>query len=358
MRVLQLIDSLDAGGAERMAVNYANALAEQLDFSAIVVTRNEGFLKTQIDKDVAYFFLHKKSTFDFFSIFRLRKIILDTKTTHIHAHSTSFFTAFLVKLMFLKVKLIWHDHYGDSEFLNKRPSTFLRFCMLFFDGIIVVNEKLKIWANQKLKFENVKYLPNFIIKSDVEVPTTILKGILGKRIVCLANLRPQKNHFFLIEIAKKIMQTNPDWTFHLVGKDFEDNYSQKIKNLIVENHLSKTVFMYGSVLDIENVLSQSTIGILTSSSEGLPVAILEYGMARLPIVVTAVGEIPCMIINNENGFFVETNDVILFQKSLNELINSPLLRIKLGNQLNFLIQKKFSKNNILKKYVEWLIIKL
>ena len=29
MRILQLIDSLEAGGAERMAVNYANALAKQ-----------------------------------------------------------------------------------------------------------------------------------------------------------------------------------------------------------------------------------------------------------------------------------------------------------------------------------------
>jgi hypothetical protein len=32
MRVLQIIDSLEAGGAERMAVNYANALANEIDF--------------------------------------------------------------------------------------------------------------------------------------------------------------------------------------------------------------------------------------------------------------------------------------------------------------------------------------
>jgi hypothetical protein len=35
MRVLQIIDSLEAGGAERMAVNYANALANEIDFSAL-----------------------------------------------------------------------------------------------------------------------------------------------------------------------------------------------------------------------------------------------------------------------------------------------------------------------------------
>ena len=37
MRILQLIDSLEAGGAERMAVNYANALAKQIDFKSRVL---------------------------------------------------------------------------------------------------------------------------------------------------------------------------------------------------------------------------------------------------------------------------------------------------------------------------------
>ena len=45
MRVLQLIDSLEVGGAERLALNYANALSERITLSALVVTRKEGALK-------------------------------------------------------------------------------------------------------------------------------------------------------------------------------------------------------------------------------------------------------------------------------------------------------------------------
>jgi hypothetical protein len=62
MRVLQIIDSLEAGGAERMAVNYANALANEIDFSALVVTRKEGNLRNQINNNVPYLFLNKRST--------------------------------------------------------------------------------------------------------------------------------------------------------------------------------------------------------------------------------------------------------------------------------------------------------
>ena len=63
MRIVQLIDSLEAGGAERMAVNYANALANEIDFSALVATRKQGPLLDQLDPTVSYLFFNKKRTF-------------------------------------------------------------------------------------------------------------------------------------------------------------------------------------------------------------------------------------------------------------------------------------------------------
>ena len=60
MRILQIIDSLEAGGAERMAVNYANALADKIDFSGLVATRKEGALRNQLSINVSYLFLNKK----------------------------------------------------------------------------------------------------------------------------------------------------------------------------------------------------------------------------------------------------------------------------------------------------------
>ena len=120
MRILQIIDSLEAGGAERMAVNYANALAEKIDFSGLVSTRKEGALLDQINSNVSYMCLNKKGTFDLKALFVLRKFVVENKIEIIHAHSTSFFIAFLLKLLYPSLKLIWHDHYGDSEFLIKR----------------------------------------------------------------------------------------------------------------------------------------------------------------------------------------------------------------------------------------------
>lgn len=354
MRILQIIDSLEAGGAERMAGNYANALSNEMEFSGLVVTRKEGTLRQHLDKKVAYLFLNKKGTFDLKALFRLRQYVIRNKVTYIHAHSTSFFLAFLLKLIHPKIQLIWHDHYGDSEFLNKRPTISLKVALPFFNGIISVNQKLKTWAEQQLHFKNVIYLPNFPSKESEVEAHTILNGMEGKRILCLANLRVQKNHFLLLEVAKMLKVSHFDWTFHLVGKDFEDDYSSQIKKLILEFQLEKTIFIYGSRQDIGNILEQSAIAILTSQSEGLPVALLEYGSRKKAVVVTEVGEIPTLIENEVNGLIVASQEPKFFYNALVQLIESDDLRIKFGTALYKTMELNYSEATVIKKYLNWL----
>ncbi|WP_395059634.1 glycosyltransferase family 4 protein [Flavobacterium sp.] len=354
MRVLQIIDSLDAGGAERMAVNYANALAHEIDFSGLVVTRKEGPLLSQIDDKVKYLCLNKKGTFDFKSLFYLKKFVRENQVKFIHAHSTSFFIAFLLKLLCPNLKLIWHDHYGDSEFLSKRPSFVLKITIPFFSKVIAVNHKLKDWVEQKLNFKKVVYLPNFPTIANEVLEKTILKGNNEKRIVCLANLREQKNHVLLLKVAEKLKKSHTEWTFHLVGKDFEDDYSKYIKELISKNELKNNVYCYGTREDIKNILDQSQIGILTSSSEGLPIALLEYGLYKKPVVVTNVGEIPLLIVNYQNGFSVVSNDEDLFYTSLVKLIDDHVLMNVFGEALYKTVYDDYSKETIIKKYINWL----
>jgi glycosyltransferase involved in cell wall biosynthesis len=354
MRILQIIDSLEAGGAERMSVNYANALADTIAFSGLVVTRKEGALLNQVSNKVSYLYLNKKGTIDLKSLFKFRKFVVENDIEIIHAHSTSFFLAFLLKLSYPSIKLIWHDHYGDSEFLFKRPSLALRMMLPFFNGIIAVNQNLKLWAEQKMHFKNVVYLPNFPSKENDILKDTNLKGVKGKRIVSLANLRVQKNHFLLLEVAKKVQISHQEWTFHLVGKDFEDDYSKQIKNLIKEFNLENNVFIYGSKEDIQNILEQSTIAILTSQSEGLPVALLEYGWYAKPIVVTNVGEIPLLIQNGVNGFMVGTNNAQLFYESLVKLMENETLQNDFGKALQQTINNDYSEKSVIDKYLGWL----
>ncbi|KFC58882.1 hypothetical protein FEM08_23700 [Flavobacterium gilvum] len=336
-----------------MAINYANALVSEIEFSGLVATRKEGPLLTQIDPKVPYLFLNKKKQLDLGALFRLRSFVLKNKVTHIHAHSTSFFLAFLLKMLHPSVKTIWHDHYGSSEFLSRRPRFVLRMILPFFKGTIVVNQKLKKWSEEELKIKNVLYLPNFAITEEGVDEHTILKGKEGKRIVSLANLRPQKNHSLLLEVARKLKKSYSDWTFHLVGKDFDDSYSRQIKKWITDYGLENNVFLYGSRQDVKNILEQSSIAVLTSESEGLPVALLEYGLYKKAVVVTSVGEMPMIVRHGQNGFVVDSNNVENFHQSLVDLIENEVLRFTFGETLFETVQGDYAGESVIKKYLNW-----
>lgn len=354
MRIVQIIDSLEVGGAERMAVNYANALAERTDFSGLIATRKEGLLLSQINKDVNYLFLNKKKRIDLCSVFLMRGYIKKNKIEIIHAHSSSFFIAFLVKLTFPKVKIIWHDHYGISQDLKSRKSLSLKYCSFFFEGIISVNSALKEWAGIYLLCNNIIYLPNFVENDFTSNENVFLEGFNGKRIICFANLRPQKNHELLINAANLIKNKFPDWTFHLFGKDFEDSYSEHLRRKINELNLQEIVYFYGVIKNVRDALKQCQIAVLPSHSEGLPLAILEYGMCQLPVIASDVGEVSSIITSIDEGVIVEPNNLKEFVSAIEKLILSQKNRDEMGLGLYNKIYLNFSESMTVKHYFLWL----
>lgn len=354
MRIVQVIDSLETGGAERMAVNFANALSRKIEFSGLVATREQGSLKSHIDKNVNYLFLKRKRTVDFPAAMRLRKFCVSNRVEFLHAHSSSYFVAMMVKMLLPRIKIIWHDHNGMSEFLGSRESMALKMASFFFSGIIVVNHQLKKWAIRELKNPNVKYFANFTQQGTLLHRETTLKGNPGKKILCLANLREQKNHMLLVEVAEMLAKSHRDWTFHVVGKDFHDDYSAMITSAIAEKQLESQVFLYGSCNDTEWIISQSEIAILTSKSEGLPVALLEFGLYKKPVVVTGVGEIPLIIRDRENGLIVPPNDADAFYNALVTLIEDEPRREKFGIALYETIVRNHSEDSVITKYLKWL----
>ena len=132
VKVLQIIDTLSAGGAEVLAVNIANELAKRGVESFLCVTRNEGVLKKTIDRKVGYLFLERKHSIDFFALLKLKFFVKKNQNNIIHAHSTSSFIAFCLKMIYPKVNIIWHDHYGKGEQINSRKSSLLSFFSYFF----------------------------------------------------------------------------------------------------------------------------------------------------------------------------------------------------------------------------------
>lgn len=354
IRIIQLIDSLEIGGAEKMAVNYANALAAKLEFSGLVTTRKEGNLKSKIDTSVNYLFLERKGLIDLKAIFKLKRFCKTNRVTHIQAHSSSFFTAVLIKILLFEIKIIWHDHNGLRTSVSWIDNFLISWVSFFFNNVIVVNYSLLNWAKLNLFCKKIIYLPNFTVLEKYQVPKTLLKGSAEKRIICVANLRFPKNHLFLVEVAKIINNKFPDWSFHLIGKDFQDSYSFQLKSEIKKQELKDAVFLYDSVQNVQNCITQSEIAIITSQSEGLPLVLLEYGLLEKPVIATAVGEIPKIITNEFHGYLVEKSDVVGFASYLEYLIENTEQRKYLAHNLNTKIKNEHGEQEIISQFLKFI----
>lgn len=349
MRIVQLIDSLDAGGAERMAVNFANALSDKITFSGVIATRKEGVLKQEIKNLDTYTYLGRKNKFDFKAIKLASQYIKKNKVQIVHAHSSSYFFGVIIKIFNPKIELIWHDHYGNRAEDNKQKNV-LKICSFFFSKIFTVNEDLKTWSLKNLFCKQVYFLPNFSdLRTAEEV--TILQGEKNKRIVCLANLKNPKNHITLLNafVTSEVYKEN--WTLHLIGKDFNDTYSNKLKAIIKENKLEKSIFIYDACQDVKFVLSQATIGILSSTYEGFPVTLLEYAQAKLAVISTNVGYCKNLINHQRNGLLFDPLDSNNLSNELKQLTNNPEICTNFAVQFQRDIEENYSKEAIINKYL-------
>lgn len=347
MNVLQLIDSLDAGGAERMAVNIANGLVNCATSSHLCVTRKEGLLKATINSNVGFLYLKKRHAIDVSALLKLRGYVKNHQITIVHAHSSSFFLAIMLKVTMPKLKVIWHDHYGKSEQLQTRPKHVLKWCSYFFSKIFSVNDKLKNWSSQYLKCKNVYFLPNFATLDVEATQKTHLKGTRNK-ILCLANLRPQKDFENLLNAFKEIEAKHTEWSLHCVGKDFKDDYSKRIKALVKSLNLDNRVFFYGSCSDIYPIITQCRIGVLASKSEGLPLALLEYGLGGLAVIATDVGDCSLVIKHKQNGILVPPKDSKALGNALKNMLTQDSHRNQLAERLKNDIKENYSEDAFFK----------
>lgn len=351
MRIVQIIDSLEAGGAERMAVNYANALTDTIEFSGLMVTRSEGTLKKEINPKVNYCFLKRNRRFDLNAVLKAQQFCVTNRITLIHAHGSSFFISVMIKLIYPKIKIIWHDHYGNRVNQTKLNNKTLVLLSYFFNAVFVVSEPLLAWSALNLYCKKQFFIPNFIDVSQKLKSNLQLKGLNGKRIIHVANLKDPKNHVVVLKAFQSLGLNKFDWTLHLIGKDYHDNYSKVLKDFIADNNLKEHIFIYDAQPVNIELLAQANIGILSSENEGFPVTLLEYGEAKLAAITSNVGYCSKIVRHNASGLLFDPHDLEDLKNQLYILTSNADLIVDFGLTLHAEIHKRFSKEKIISNVI-------
>jgi glycosyltransferase involved in cell wall biosynthesis len=329
--VMHVIDSLEIGGAERVAVNLVRALPRDRYAPFLCTTHQGGPLASLLPPDVTTLYLHRRSRIDVAAVARMASFIRSHGIRIVHAHGTSIFFTRVVAAFCPRTSIVWHDHYGLCETEERRPWLY-RLAAGSADAVVCVNERLASWARESLRVpaSRVWYVPNLACPAPYQGARPELPGRRGFRIVCVANFRRQKDHLTLLRAMSKVVCRFPEARLFLVGAPNDAEYLAATRRLTRELDLHRNVLFLGQREDVGALLAACDIGVLSSRSEGLPLALLEYAVAGLGIVTTSVGQCASVLDGGRAGILVPPADPEGLADALVALLQSDDARKAFG----------------------------
>lgn len=176
-------------------------------------------------------------------------------------------------------------------------------------------------------------------------PDTILIGTI-------AELHRNKGLKYLIKALAGLPRDRDSdfaWQAVIIGSGEEkNNLEQLITDLKIENQIK----LVGFIENAAELLPAFDIFVLPSLKEGLPYVVLEAGLARLPVIATAVGGLPEVISEGKFGFLVPPAKTKPLIKSLTFLIEHPAWRQELGQNLEQRVVAEYSLTKMVEQIVE------
>jgi glycosyltransferase involved in cell wall biosynthesis len=164
-----------------------------------------------------------------------------------------------------------------------------------------------------------------------------------------------KGHIIFIKAAKIVNEIFPKIKFLIAGDIIfgREQYRENLKKLIKQLGLEGKVVFTGFVEDVTEVLSIIDIFVQCSLyPDPCPIAILEAGALKKPIIATRVGGIPEIIKNDKEGILVEPANYKILAEEIIKLINSPQQRTLLGEQAYCKIKDEFDIKHKMQKFEE------
>lgn len=246
-------------------------------------------------------------------------------------------TDFLYKIKDSSVKIVEH-HFSREHYRLLHPSFtngfLVRLAYKYRDYHVIQNlkhydcfvvltkEDAMAWGKS---LSNVR-----VIYNSIEYKKGVIADLCNKKVVSVGRLEYQKGYDLLLPIWKQVVKKHPDWNLVIYGAgSLRENLEIRLRDMGLENSVS----LCPPTADVESVLLDSSIYVLPSRFEGLPMVLLEAMSLGLPPVAF---KCPCgprdVIIDGLNGFLIKPGDSDAFAERINFLIENPIERKIIGKE--------------------------
>ncbi len=339
IKILQLINGLPVGGAQKVVLDLCRYLDKQA-FEVVVVSMIE--LTEMVPEfealgiRVKVFNLRKTPKAFARTFQQLSQFIQAEGIQIIHAHLyNSGFAATLLKLRFRHLKFVFTPHTYNLE--ARGGKQFVKWTKSLRAADILFSDKMKI----SIYRADAQLIANGIaVKNyEMELPKFPVFTFLS-----IGRIGPEKNQAALLAPIKQLKEKGIKCQLLIAGKG---PLQAELAAAIAHQELDSEVKLLGQRSDIPALCNQAHCLVLPSLWEGLPIVLLEAGASNLPIISTNVGSID-MLLNDENGYLL--SNIKALPQTMEQVLTNYDEALGKAAKLKQKMLKDFDINAVVKKH--------
>jgi glycosyltransferase involved in cell wall biosynthesis len=160
-------------------------------------------------------------------------------------------------------------------------------------------------------------------------------------LLTVARLDPPKGHRFLFSALSAVRRSYPAIKLLVVG---DGPSRSSLEALCRDLDLNESIVFTGTRFDVPELLAIANVFVLPTLSEGMPLTLLEALAAGVPTVMSRIGPIEEVIVEDENGILVPPRSPSALANGILRLLNYPEKAQAMGERGKALVNEKFSAN--------------
>jgi len=342
MKILQIIYSLGAGGAERFVVDLSNELSKHGHEVTLCTLRDDavgifGFYKPDISKKVDFISLKIPEGFNLRNISILFNLIKRVNPCIVHCHLNLVDYIFPLTFYFERIKFFHTIHNDASKEVNGKLEYIIRrffYSTLKTKAITISKESSRSFVDlYKGNFYHEIY--NGCLKPKASKEFSIVKDEINAlkkagNVVFLhiGRCSVQKNQEMLVNIFNKLEENCKRAVLLIIGPGFDSLKGQDLQKKACE----KILFL-GEKHNVSDYLLCADAFCLSSLYEGMPISLIEAFACGCTPICTPVGGILNAIVDGETGYLSQSifeidyyNAVIKYLENQKKITSESLIK--------------------------------